>query len=78
MIELLEDFFSGQASSGGGGKRDKKKYGATIDVLLGNLSQDGMLQTHSSSHRQMQTLSVYRSSLLLKGRHRLLYRHQAL
>lgn len=46
MIELLDELYIGRASpeDGGGGGESKKKYGASIDVLIGNISQDGMLQ----------------------------------
>lgn len=46
MIELLDGLYAGKANpdNSGGGSANKKKYGVTIDAMLGNLSSDAILQ----------------------------------
>lgn len=45
MIELLDGLYSGKATpdNSGGGSTYKRKYGVTIDAILGNIDSDGKL-----------------------------------
>jgi len=46
MIELLEGLYE---TSGSGGGTNKRKYGATVDTFLGEVSSDGLLRVPSEN-----------------------------